>query len=117
MTTLQRILWDAAQSETRVRILMKNQYGTAWEYQGYVRKTLKEPDLNGHVVLHHRRNRWGSMDGWTHAVLSQIVKVTTSTRHRRTGEYKVLWEHNPFVLTPDGDLDMSNSLKVLLGMS
>lgn len=118
-------LHDLQQQGTRVRV-MSTRYGHQNEDVGYVQipGNLLQAAQNNQTIepttfvsLRYRKNQWGGFDGWGYVKLQEIQAITTTTKHRRTAEYRSLWSPTPFAMTADGDLDMARSLKDLLGIA
>lgn len=55
-----------------------------------------------------------------HAVklgVDKILRLDTSAKDRQLGQRRLLWQANPFVMTPSGAIDIASSLKELLGVA
>lgn len=70
-----------------------------------------------HVRVMFRKNTYGTYDGYNYLRLGTIQRIESTTKDRRTGTYRRIWEPNPFVLTVEGSLDMASSLRELLGVA
>lgn len=118
-------LHDLASTATRV-LIDSHRWGSPYTYTGYPRVNgdlIKAAnagvtiDPDTYVTVHFRKTQWGSYEGWQYVRLKEIHVIRSTTKHRRTGQYQVLWRPNPFALTAEGDLDMASSLKGLLGIA
>lgn len=118
-------LHELQQQGQRIRV-ESQRWGSPFTYTGY-------PQIPGHLVkvaqnneqldpttfinLRFRKNQWGGFDGWEYVKLQDFHAITTTAKHRRTGEYGKLWSPVPFAMTEEGELDMARSLKDLLGIA
>jgi len=129
--SLTQVLVSAHAAKNRVRIQsVKHNHPTI--DQGYVRLTgeLKQTAEKGNLegfseesfktawfYLQFRKTEWGEYQGWEMVYLRDIVEITNTTKHRRTGQYTRIWNSNPLAITGDGAIDMATSLKLLLGVT
>jgi hypothetical protein len=129
--SLTQVLVSANAAKNRVRIQsVKHNHLTIDD--GYVRltgelkQTAEKGNLEGFseesfkvawIYLHFRKTDWGEYQGWEMVYLKDIVEITSTIKHRRTGQYPRIWKRNPLAITGDGAIDMATSLKLLLGVT
>lgn len=122
---LAKRVYELQELGARVTIIHHN-YGYTEKVTGYVKldehiilkiKSGEDIDPLQYISVMTRKTQWGSYEGYTWVRMFRVDRIESSTKDRRTGTYRKLWEPNPFVLTADGNLDMASSLKDLLGIS
>jgi len=116
--SLKATLTQFIDQTTRIRVVFKAQTcAKELELSGYVRYVNDPIKYSSYVVLAVRRNKYGGLDGYRRVYLDDIVRIEETKKKRRTKTYARLWARNPFVMTPDGTLDMTSSLKTVLGIA
>ena len=110
MSLLHTTLTRLSAEKERVQVRTRNKFGQINKYTGYIER-VKEDVFQ---VCHNSKTYYGNSVFLKFETVEEI-RATKGKRRKAGMYYEVFYEENTFALAADGALDMTATLRQLLG--